>query len=143
MQKLQFSETIKAPAGKVWSVLWNDDTYRKWTSVFHEGSYAKSDWKEGSRIEFLSPDGNGMYSTIEKMVPNELMSFKHLGEIKAGKDQPWENNGWSGAHENYTLMEDNGNTKLTVELDTDENFANHFKDIFPKALKIVKELAEK
>jgi hypothetical protein len=30
---------------KVWSVLWDDETYRKWANVLKENSSAKSDWK--------------------------------------------------------------------------------------------------
>ena len=103
MQKLHFSIDIKAPREKVWKVLWEDATYRDWTSVFAEGSHAKSDWKEGSRIEFLDPGGNGMFAVIDKLVPNEFMSFKHLGQISEGKEQPW-GEGADGM-ENYTLKE--------------------------------------
>ncbi len=140
MQKLYFSIDIKAPREKVWKVLWEDATYRDWTSVFAEGSHAKSDWKEGSRIEFLDPNGNGMFAVIDKLVQNEFMSFKHLGEIREGKEQPWDE-GASGI-ENYKLKENDEFTTLTVDLDSPEEYGNMFEDIFPKALERVKELAE-
>lgn len=73
---------------KIWNVLWTDATYRMWTSAFCEGSYAVSDWKEGSKILFLSPDGGGMSSIIAKNIPNEFMSFKHLTEVKNNEEQP-------------------------------------------------------
>lgn len=146
MKKLHFETTIKASRQKVWDVLWDDATYRQWTSSFSEGSYAVSDWKEGSRIQFLSPSGDGMYSQIEKLVPWEFMSFRHLGEIRDGMEEPWhqeeQKEGWNGAHENYTLTEVNGNTKLTVELNSTDEFAPYFSDAFPKALAKVKEIAE-
>jgi len=44
METLEFKIRIKAPAEKVWSVLWNDETYKKWTRVFCEGSYTITDW---------------------------------------------------------------------------------------------------
>ena len=84
MKKLNFSIEIKAPKEKVWRILWDDITYRKWTGAFSEGSYAVSDWEEGSKILFLSPNGEGMFSTIAKKIPNEFMSFKHLGMVKNG-----------------------------------------------------------
>src|SRR4051794_34232958 len=59
MKKEKFSINIKASAKKVWQVLWSDATYRQWTSAFSEGSYAVSDWKQGSKIQFLSPNGDG------------------------------------------------------------------------------------
>src|SRR3989337_938248 len=119
MKRLNFSTTINAPKEKVWKVLWDDATYRKWTSAFGEGSYAVSEWKEGSKILFLAPGGDGMFSSIARLVPNEYMSFAHLGVVKEGKEQPAdaETEKWSGAMENYTLNETAGTTELTVEID--------------------------
>lgn len=142
MKKLEFEVMIKAPAKKVWQVLWNDATYRKWTSAFSEGSYAISDWKEGSKIQFLDPKGSGMFSIITENKPNEYMAFKHLGEVKDFKEQG-ENNAWKGAMETYLLKEEKGSTTLYVKLDADGEFAEYFKGIFPKALAIVKDLSEK
>lgn len=144
MLKISFSKKIHAPASKVWDVLWTDSTYRKWTSVFHEGSYAVSDWKEGSEILFLAPNGDGMYSKIASNIPNKFMSFQHIGNVKNLVKQPLnaESEPWTGSFENYTLTEKDGFTEVLVELDVDSTFADFFKDIFPKALDIVKELSE-
>ncbi|MBC8045460.1 MAG: SRPBCC domain-containing protein [Fimbriimonadaceae bacterium] len=144
MQKENFSITINAPKEKVWKVLWDDDTYRKWTGVFSEGSYAESDWKEGSKIKFLSPKGEGMYSVINKKIGNEFMSFKHLGVVKDGIEQPLdeETKKWSGAMEEYTLREENGITNLDVEMDITDEYKDYFKGTWPKALQKVKELVE-
>ena len=145
MKKEKFSIDIHAPREKVWKVLWDDDTYRHWTSVFSAGSYAVSDWKEGSRIQFLSSDGNGMFSEIAKSRPPEFMSFRHLGVIKDGEEQHMdqETENWVGALENYELTQKNGVTELTVEMDVTEDFQKYFQETFPKALEKVKELAEK
>lgn len=146
MKKLKFSIDIKVPKEKIWKVLWDDQTYRTWTSAFTEGSHAESDWNEGSKILFLDPKGQGMYSTIARKIPNEFMSFKHIGYVKDGKEQPVdkETTKWSGATENYTLKEHDGITTLTVENDTSgEEWENMLKDAFPKALNKVKELSEK
>jgi len=43
METIEFKIEINAPKQKVWEVLWNDATYRKWTNVFCEGTYALSD----------------------------------------------------------------------------------------------------
>lgn len=144
MKRLTFKSEIKATKSTVWNVLWNDTTYRKWTSVFSEGSYAVSDWKEGSKVLFLDAKGDGMYSTIARSIPNEFMSFKHLGEVKNGKEEPLneKTNEWAGAMENYTLKETKGLTLLTVELDGAEENLSFFKDTFPKALEKVKALSE-
>lgn len=141
MQKLHFTIEIKASKEKVWKVLWDDASFTDWTSVFAEGSYAVSDWKEGSKIQFIDPKSNaGMSSVIEKLVPAEYMSFRHIAEIENGKKQPPKE--WSGAHENYTLAEHEGITTLIVDLDTIEEYKDMFEEKFPKALQRVKELAE-
>ena len=78
MEKKQFKILINAPREKVWEKLWNDASYREWTSVFSEGSAAETDWKEGSRVLFTDGKGNGMVSTIAVKKPNEVMSFRPL-----------------------------------------------------------------
>lgn len=140
MEKMKFNVQINAPKEKVWQTLWNDDTYRQWTAAFHEGSYAKGEWKEGANIQFLTPEGDGMYSRIQKLIPNQQMTFVHQGEIKGGEEQP--QSAWAGAEESYYLTENNGVTELAVETDTDDKYLEYFKDTFPKALQAVKELAE-
>lgn len=144
MTKLNFTININAPAAKVWQVLWSDSTYRKWTSAFQEGSYAVSDWNEGSKIQFLTPEGDGMFSIITESKPKKLMAFKHLGIVKKFKEQPGsdETNSWSGSMETYVLKEENGNTVLDVQLDAVEEYKDYFQKTFPKALDLVKQLAK-
>lgn len=144
MNRLQFSVDINAPRSHVWLALWSDTGYREWTSVFSPGSHAVSDWQEGSTIQFLDGQGQGMDSVIEKSVPNEFMSFKHLGEIKDGKVQPLDDRTreWSGGHENYTLIDRDGRTRVNVELEAPDEYTEMFSDMFPKALQRLKEVAE-
>lgn len=144
MKNLEFDVTINASAAKVWQVLWYDTTYRKWTSAFMEGSYAVSDWKEGSKVHFLSPDGNGMFSVIAECIPNERMAFTHLGVVKNFGEQPAddETKSWAGAQEIYILKEENGSTVLQASMNATDAFADYLSNAFPPALKMVKELAE-
>ena len=144
MQKINFSTKINATKEKVWKILWDDETYRKWTSVFTPGSYAESDWKEGSKILFLDGNGSGMVSKIETNRPNEFISFKHLGEVKNGVEDTESDKvkGWAGAHENYTLKQVNGITELSVDIDMNDEYKEMFMKIFPKALEQVKILSE-
>jgi uncharacterized protein YndB with AHSA1/START domain len=135
-----YSVDIDAPRQRVWEVLWDDRTYRDWTSAFMEGSHAVSDWKEGSKIQFLDPNGNGMSGIIEKKMPNERMTFRHLAEIKDGKEQP-ASPSWSGAVEDYTLKDNGKGTTLIVDVDTADEYKEMFEKAFPKALQRVKELA--
>jgi uncharacterized protein YndB with AHSA1/START domain len=141
MNRLHFSIDIGAPREKVWKVLWDDASYRDWTRAFSEGSYAVSDWNEGSTVQFLDASGgHGMSAVIERKRPGEFMSFRHEAEIKDGQVQPPAE--WSGAHEDYRLTGSDGRTTLTVDLDTPDEYRQMFEGKFPQALQRVKTLAE-
>ncbi len=145
MEKIKFSTRIKAPKEKVWKILWDDSSYRQWTSAFCEGSCAVTDnWKEGTKVLFLSPGGSGMVSTVAANRPNEFMSFKHLGEVKDGVEDTTSEKvkEWAGARENYTLKESDGVTELVMEMDINNEFKDMFMNIWPKALEQVKILSE-
>ena len=144
MERVKFNVNINAPKEKVWNVLWKDDTYRKWTSVFSEGSKAVSDWKEGSKIQFLDAKNDGMYSTITKCIENEIMNFTHIGVVKDGVEQPLDEatKNWSGSAENYGLSETDGITTLVVEMDIIPEYLDYFNKTFPLALDLVKKLSE-
>lgn len=144
LQKLKFSQKISAPKEKVWKVLLEDKTYREWTSVFSEGSHYKGNWNEGSRIFFLSPEGEGMASRIKKHIPNEIITIEHLGMVNNGVEDYESETGkqWKGAEETYMISEENGKSLLRVETDTTSEHADFFTKTWPKALEKVKELAE-
>ena len=107
-----------------------------------EGSYAVSDWNDGSRIQFLDPGSNaGMSAIIEKKVPNEYMCFRHVAEIRDGKEEPYPDS--QVGRERYTLTAAGDDvTRLRVDLDAPEQYQAVFDDKFPKALQRVKELSE-
>ena len=136
MSNLNFSIEINANAKKVWQVLWDDILYRKWTAVFTPGSYAVSDWKEGSKIQFLNPSGNGMFSIITACKEFELMTFKHLGIVKQFEEQPEseETKQWGNAIESYLLKEENGITLLNVTLEANDQIKDFLTGTYPKAL---------
>lgn len=144
MEKLVFSTSITASPEKVWNILWTDASYRKWTAAFMEGSYAVTDWKEGSKVLFLDGRGMGMVSRIAVNRPNEYMSIEHLGEVKDGVEDTTSDRvkAWAGAHENYTLKKNNDQTELTIDMDITEEFKEMFAQIWPKALANVKQLSE-
>ena len=145
METQTFNVSIDAPRTKVWDILWNDDTYREWTSVFSEGSQVQTDWEKGSKVLFLDGNGSGMTSVIADKIPNEYMSFKHMGEVKDGVEDfdSAASKGWAGSMENYTLKDADGKTDLIVELDINNEYKDYFMNTFPKALNKVKEIAER
>ena len=145
MERNQFKTTINAPRERVWEILWGDETYPQWTSVFAEGSQVETDWKKGSRVLFLDGKGNGMVSVVNDNIPNEFMSFKHLGVWNNGKEdlETAQSKGWSGAMENYTLKTVNNNqTELPVDQDIKDDYKDQFLKMWPKALEKLKAMAE-
>lgn len=145
MEKLKFDVILDATPMKVWDVLWNDASYREWTSVFSEGSHVQTDWQEGSKALFLDGSGHGMVSQIHINKPNELMSFKHLGNYMNGVEDTSsaEVQKWSGALETYKLTPVDGDrTKLEVELDMNDEFKDYFMGVWPKAFEKIKALSE-
>lgn len=147
---MHFSTVIEAPARKVWDVMLTDETYRQWTDGFNPdgGSYFEGDWSQGSHMRFLGPDneGNlgGMFSVVEESRPGELISLRHLGEIRGDKEIPSKE--WGNSREIYTFTEKNGKTKIDVNLEGEhipEEFAKMFEEAWPKALAKLKTLAEK
>ena len=144
MTTLEFKIEINTSKEKVWNTLWNDETYRKWTNVFCEGTYAVSNWNEGDKIHFLSPNGEGMNSIIDKKIENEYIAFKHLSSMKNFKEMPIddESQKWTGSLETYRLTQNNSTTLLEVKIDTLEKYIDYFKTTFPNGLEMVKTLSE-
>lgn len=149
MDRQQYTISIDAPREKVWDVLWNDATYPVWTAPFSPGSRAETDWQKGSKTLFINDDRDGMVSTIAENIPNEFMSIKHLGVVHKGVEDTESEKAreWAGGLENYTLKTVNGQTELVVDMTTENEIPQEYKDFFldtwPKALDKVKELAEK
>jgi hypothetical protein len=86
----------------------------------------------------------GMVSEVVENIPNRFVSVRHYGLVKADAevtDGP-EVEKWANGFENYTFEENNGTTKVTVDLDTTEDFLDYMNTTFPKALQKLKELCE-
>lgn len=144
MEKLQFKTVINAPREKVWDILWNDTTYPQWTKAFSEVSLAVTDWQKGSKVLFTDGKGDGMVSRIAEKIPNEFMSFEHLGEVVNGVEDTESEKVkiWAGSKENYTLKTVDGKTELTMDMDITEDFKEMFEKMWPKAMANIKELSE-
>lgn len=141
INKLEFSIDIKAEKTTIWKALWDENSYRKWACVFFEGSYAVADnWKEGSKVQFLAPDQSGIYSIIEKHIPNKIIQFKHIGNVIEGKEQAIdeETKKWSGATEIYMLTQGKDTHTLAVEIDVMNEHLEFMTNTFPKALETIK-----
>lgn len=140
--KLQFSIEINGPKERVWSVLWDDATFRDWAGIIDEGTYIEGILAEGNTIQFISSEnGYGVTSLIEKLTPNEYIQFHHGADTKAfgeaERDQEW-----TGGRESYSLEEKEGLTKLTVLSDVPDELVEMFEDRLPRTLMRIKTLAE-
>jgi uncharacterized protein YndB with AHSA1/START domain len=149
MEKSHFEITINVTREKVWDTMLTDATYREWTKPFHEGSYYVGDWSEGSKILFLGPDEEGggeggMVSRIKENRLYEFISIEHLGMVRNGVEDMTseEVKKWTPAFENYTFTQDGGGTKLSIDVDTNQEYKAMFEEIWPKALQRLKELCE-
>lgn len=49
---------------------------------------------------------------------------------------------WAPAFENYTFTEQDGGTLLSIDIDIADEWKTMFEDMWPKALVILKQLAE-
>ncbi|MCL8309770.1 hypothetical protein M9Y90_03655 [Leptospira interrogans] len=150
METIRFSILIDADVKTVWHKMFEDSSYRIWAKEFHEGSYFEGSWEKGSEIRFLAQDENdkpqGMYAKIRENIPYQFISIEHIGLISGGviDTESEEVKKWTPAFENYTFQEEsNGKTKLIIEMQTIEEYKSMFEEMWPKALKSLKELCEK
>lgn len=140
MENLIFTSILQSSAENLWFCLWNEFQYKKWVSVFKEGSYAVSEWKQGARIHFMSPEGHGMYSDIETWEPNKAAVFRHIGNIKNGIEIEVDDatKSWSGMREGYRLTEHGNQVQLEIRMDINSDYKSYFESTFPKAIDKIK-----
>jgi hypothetical protein len=152
MKKLQFTESINAPANKIYDFMLgisSKSTYEQWTSLFHPTSTYEGSWDKGNKILFIGVDEKGekggMVSRIADNIPHRFVSIQHYGLLKGDQEitEGPEVEKWANGFENYTFDENNGTTTVTVDVDTTEDFLDYMKQTFPKALGKLKEICEK
>lgn len=150
MKTQHYNIFINAPREKVWDTMLDDPTYREWTKPFNPGSYYQGSWDEGSKMLFLGIDENGgdiggMVARIKERRPHEFLSIEHLGMIENGVEDTTSERvkAWAPAYENYTFTDKDGGTEVAIDIDVEDAYAEMFQEMWPKALQVLKELAEK
>jgi len=152
MKKLQFQVSINAPVTKIFDFMLginNKSTYEQWTSLFNPTSTYEGSWDKGNKMLFIGVDEKGekggMVSRIVENIPNRFVSIQHYGLVKADKEitEGPEVEKWANGFENYTFEENDGITKVTVDLDTTDDFVDYMEQTYPKALDKLREICEK
>ena len=144
IKKIVFIQEIKASAETVWNKMWDKKSYTDWTTPFCAGTYFTGEIELGSRIHFIAPSFDGMYSDVFYLIPNKLIIFKHIGNLKDLKELPIdaEAERWTGSFETYKLNEVDGVTTVTAEIDCVPEYINYMEEKFPLALQELKKISE-
>ena len=151
METQHFSILVNAPANVVWQTMFDDSTYRQWTSVFNPDSYFEGDWLPGSEIRFLGSNSDGgmngltgMFGVITEHRPYEFVLIEYQGQILNDIDDTTSREARQliGAREAYSFSEADGATTVTIDVDTADTYAELFGELWPKGLAKLKALAE-
>lgn len=142
MKEMKFSIEINASKEKVWQTLWQDKTLREWANLIDPGTHMVGELKEGGEVQFISGNGLGVSSLVEKLKINEFALLAHQADTQDNGQREREKQ-WTGGKESYTLSEKDGITTLTMASDVPPELEEYFKDSYPKALARVKVLAER
>jgi uncharacterized protein YndB with AHSA1/START domain len=146
---LHFEIKIAAAALAVQKAMLDDKGYREWTAAFNSSSHFRGSWAKGSKILFIGTDQNGdeggMVSFIKENIPGKFLSIQHNGVYKNGDEivSGPEVETWAGSLENYTFTEVNGQTIVSVDMDSNEEFKAYFSETWPKALLKLKQVCER
>lgn len=144
IKKIVFEQEIKASAETVWNKMWDKKSYTDWTTPFCAGTYFTGEIELGSRIHFIAPSFDGMYSDVFYLIPNKLIIFKHIGNLKDLKELSIdaEAERWTGSFETYKLNEVDGVTTVTAEIDCVPEYIDYMNEKFPLALQELKKISE-
>lgn len=146
MKKFAFKITIKADKRKVWTTMLNADTYKQWIEPSWPGSTFIGSWKEGQTIRFISRSGEGTQAFLQEVKPYECIKATHNAIVlrDGSEDRNSEMaKGWVGITESYYFTEKNGETEVTVEINTKPAWESMFSDGWPAALAKLKEIVER
>lgn len=140
------SIVINSTKELVWKALLDKENYKLWAVTFQKDSYYEGEIKYDSEIKFLDIKGSGISSIIKVCIPNYQISFEHQHEIKDFKDDLTSeaNSYWKGLKETYTIIEQTDKTiLLEIYFDFPAAWIEEISNAWPKALAIIKEIAEK
>jgi hypothetical protein len=108
------------------------------------GSYAQTDWREGSTVRFLDPSGSGILGHIVASRRPELVDVEFDGLVADGKDDTESDHAreYRGSRETYRLTRTPDGTHLDISADMGEQYYDDMAAAWDRALATVKALAE-
>ena len=142
MKEMEFQVEINALREKVWDTLWRDETFREWAGIIDPGTHLVGELKEGNEVQYISGNGYGVTSFVERLIENEFLLLRHSADTQDNGEQEREKE-WTGGTESYSLADKDGVTTLTTRFDVPAELVEYFSVHYPKALERVKELAER
>lgn len=150
MIELKFKEIIHAAPEKVHQIMLERETYREWTKIFSPSSDVVGDWSKGTKMHFTSKDENGeivgMVTMVDENILGQIVKLRHIGFLKNSTEilEGSEVEAWKNALEVYQFNKsDNNFTELVCSVEIEEgSYEKHFMEIWPQALKRLKELCE-
>ncbi len=145
MVTLSYFIEIQASPEKIWEVLWNPKTFSEWRGFFNPNASFQSDWKVGGQTRFLDSANSGLVSTISNLEESRFVTFNHLGILVNGVPETNTRliKEWSGAPERYLLIPlEDDKIRLQVEVRDFRGMRDKMDDAYPKALELVKKMAE-
>jgi hypothetical protein len=146
MINLKYSIEIDAKKEHIWETMLNPETYKKWIKAFSPDSKFIGEWKQGETILFFDPNLGGSKAVLEIFNPYNEILAKHVSMVDKEKNENNEHETagkWIGSTERYGFMETGEKTRLEIEMNTDQVFAEMFNKSWPRALEIIKSLCEK
>ncbi|TKC03650.1 SRPBCC family protein [Pedobacter frigoris] len=131
--------SITASAEAIWDILLNPGG--QWGKAFGDGSFVKSDWKEGSSVIWTDLSGDvGAHGVVAEHRPTEYLQIDMYDDVNPAPDA--ETGEYS---EKYKLTKtNNGDYTLSIESGPlAKKYTQMHEPMWDKALEIIKDLSEK
>jgi uncharacterized protein YndB with AHSA1/START domain len=145
MKKLSYSISIDAHRTHIWNTILAPGKYEQWVKAFSDNSSFAGKWGQGETVRFVDPNLGGTKAIVEIFEPYDRIVVKHVAMIAEDGREETDSDiakQWIGTIEKYVFAEHNGQTTLTIEMDTHQAFVDMFDACWPKALEKIKIISE-
>ncbi|MGV3766256.1 MAG: SRPBCC family protein [Chitinophagaceae bacterium] len=137
--RIVLSIEINASPARTWAVITGKETLRRWAAAFGEGTWAETNWVQGSEVVWKDNEGNtGAKGIILVNEPGSLLKTGYYDDIRSAPPTPL------GEYtEIFALAEKAGDTILST--DAGPLSLKHIKahqPMWEDALKRIKKIAE-